>query len=51
VEPLVRERIDALDWTAAQRDVTPFLEPGPAVSLFGKEGLLQVLDPAGRSRS
>jgi predicted nucleotidyltransferase component of viral defense system len=49
--PLVRERIEALDWTAAQRDVAPFLEPGPAVALFGKEGLLRVMDPAGRSRS
>jgi hypothetical protein len=43
---LVRERVDALDWTMAERDVAPFLEPGPAVSLFGKASLLQVLDAA-----
>lgn len=48
---VVRDRIEALDWTAAERDVAPFLEPGPAVVLFGKESLLQVLDSAGRRRS
>jgi hypothetical protein len=42
----VRDRIDALDWTTVERDVVPFLEPGPAVSLFGKTSLLQVLDSA-----
>ena len=47
----VRDRIEALDWSAAERDVAPFLEPGPAVALFGKESLLQVLDSAGRRRS
>lgn len=39
----VRERVAAIDWNAAQRDVEPFLEPGPATELFGRESLLQVL--------
>jgi hypothetical protein len=45
----VRDRIDALDWTAVERDVAPLLEPGPAVALFGN--LLQVLDATRESRS
>jgi len=38
-----RRRVEALDWAAAEGDVAPFLEPGPAVSLFGREALLQLL--------
>jgi hypothetical protein len=29
----VRDRIDALEWTAAERDVAPFLEPGPVTTV------------------
>ena len=42
--PLVRERVEAMDWDAAERDVAPFLEPGPAVALFGKANLLKMLE-------
>jgi hypothetical protein len=43
-KPLTRERMVSLDWEAAQRDVAPFLEPGPATDLFGRENLLRLLD-------
>jgi hypothetical protein len=39
----VRDRVALLDWTAAERDVAPFLEPGPATDLFGRETLLGLL--------
>jgi hypothetical protein len=42
---VVRDRVAAVDWRAAERDVVPFLEPGPAVALFGRENLLQLLGP------
>lgn len=41
--PAVRERVESLDWPAAERDVAPFLEPDSAADLFGMESLLQVL--------
>jgi predicted nucleotidyltransferase component of viral defense system len=37
------DRVAGLDWAAAENDVAPFLEPGPAVSLFGRESLLELL--------
>lgn len=40
----VRERIESLDWVAADRDVAPFLEPGPAVAAYGRENLLRTLE-------
>lgn len=40
---VVRDRVESLDWHAAARDIEPFLEPGPAVSLFGRENLLQLI--------
>lgn len=40
---VVGDRVAALDWKAAERDVAPFLEPGPAVALFGRDSLLQLL--------
>ena len=40
---IVRDRVASLDWAAAEGDVAPFLEPGPAVRLFGRESLLQLL--------
>jgi hypothetical protein len=40
---IVRERIESLDWGAAERDVAPFLEPGSARALFGRESLLRLL--------
>jgi len=42
--PVLRERVEAMDWDAAGRDVAPFLEPGPATALFGKENLLKTLE-------
>lgn len=39
----IRDRVAAIDWKAATRDVEPFLEPGPATELYGRESLLQVL--------
>jgi hypothetical protein len=42
----LRDRVAAIDWNAAQRDVEPFLEPGAATELFGRENLLQVLSRA-----
>lgn len=43
-KPVLRERLEAMDWDAAERDVAPFLEPGPATALFGKENLLKMLE-------
>ena len=40
---VVRERVEALDWKAAEHDVAAFLEPGPAADLFGREPLLALL--------
>lgn len=40
---VVRERVASLDWTAVERDVEAFLEPGPAVDLFGRESLLKLI--------
>lgn len=40
----VRSRIETLDWAAAEADVAPFLEPGPAASLFGRTALERLLD-------
>jgi len=38
------ERVASIDWDAAERDVAPFLEPGPATELFGRDNLLKLLD-------
>jgi len=43
-KPVVRQRVESMDWDAAARDVGPFLEPGPATALFGKENLLKMLE-------
>lgn len=43
-KPVLGERVKAVDWDAAERDVSPFLEPGPATALFGKENLLKMLE-------
>ena len=43
-KPVTRERVASLDWGVAERDVAPFLEPGPATALFGKENLLGLLE-------
>ncbi len=43
-KPVLGERVQAMDWDAAERDVTPFLEPGPATALFGKGNLLKMLE-------
>lgn len=40
----VRARVESLDWAAAERDVAPFLEPGPASALFGRDALLALID-------
>lgn len=40
---VVRSRIETLDWDTAEADVAPFLEPGPAAELFGREALLDLL--------
>lgn len=46
---VIRDRVASLDWSAAARDVEPFLEPGPAVALFGRENLLELIaGPGGR---
>lgn len=42
--PVVGERVEAMDWEAAERDVSPFLEAGPATALFGRENLLKMLE-------
>lgn len=41
---VVGDRIESLDWRAAERDVAPFLEPGPAVRLFERVNLLELLE-------
>ena len=41
---VIRERVASLDWGAAERDVAPFLEPGPATALFSGKSLLELLD-------
>lgn len=43
-KPKVRDRVESLDWTAAERDVAPFLEPGPALQLFNRQNLLALLE-------
>jgi hypothetical protein len=40
---VVHDRVASLDWTAVERDVEPFLEPGPAVALFRRENLLKLI--------
>jgi hypothetical protein len=40
---VVHDRVASLDWTAIERDVEPFLEPGPAVTLFTRENLLKLI--------
>lgn len=40
---IIRRRIESLDWSAVERDVRPFLEPGPAVTLFARENLLKMI--------
>ncbi len=40
---VLRDRVRSLDWRAAERDVAPFLEPGPAGALFGRDNLLALL--------
>ncbi len=39
----VSARLRTLDWVAAQRDVSPFLEQGPESTLFTKENVLGML--------
>ncbi len=41
--PTLRECVESMDWEAAEREVAPFLEPGPATALFEKENLLRLL--------
>ncbi len=41
---VVRDKVASVDWKTAEQDVAPFLEPDPAARLFGKEGLLNLLD-------
>jgi len=43
-KPVIRERVASINWEAAERDVAPFLEPGSATALFGKESLLGLLE-------
>ena len=45
---VVRDRVESLDWRAAEQDVAPFLEPGPASALFGRDHLLRLLEGAER---
>ncbi len=40
---IVSTRLRTLDWVAAQRDVAPFLEPGPESTLFTMENVLGML--------
>jgi hypothetical protein len=42
--PAAYKQVESLDWQAAERDVVPFLEPGPATALFGRENLLKLLE-------
>jgi predicted nucleotidyltransferase component of viral defense system len=44
---VVGDRVESLDWRAAERDVAPFLEPGPAVRLFERANLLELLERSG----
>lgn len=46
--PAVHGRVTSLDWGAVERDVRPFLEPGPVTDLFTKENLLKVIESSGR---
>ena len=39
----VRDRLAVIDWIAVERDVTPFLEPGPTARILRRESLLQVV--------
>lgn len=48
---VVHDRVASLDWTAVERDVEPFLEPGPAVALFGRDNLLKLIAQRGSGRS
>ncbi len=41
--PTVRQCVEALDWAVVEQDVAPFLEPGPAASLFQRDNLVQLL--------
>ncbi len=43
-KPVTRERVASIDWKGAERDVAPFLEPGPATALFDRENLLNLLE-------
>lgn len=43
-KPVARERVASIDWDAAEKDVAPFLEPGPATKLFSRDILLNLLD-------
>lgn len=45
--PAAYARVEALDWRAAERDVAPFLEPGPGAALFGRENLLRLIRGGG----
>lgn len=40
----IHDRVASLDWKAAERDVRPFLEPGPATDAFNRENLLNVIE-------
>lgn len=44
---MLRDRVESLDWEAAERDVAPFLEPGPAERLFTRRALLELLERSG----
>jgi len=43
-KPVIREPVASIDWGAAERDVAPFLEPGPATALFSRGNLLELLE-------
>lgn len=40
---VVRSRLETLDWKAAERDVSPFLEAGPEGALFTRENVIKLL--------
>lgn len=42
--PAIHDRVASLDWKAAERDVLPFLEPGPATGAFSRVNLLNVIE-------
>lgn len=46
---VIRDRVESLDWQAAERDVAPFLEPAPGRTLFGREHLVGLLGPSSTS--